>query len=186
MFAGLGKRRKPRELHINPCRICDLIRGQTQNQSSHIVRPSCSRSVWLRPRIPNNASLWTIINKRGWFMPVCVFFTAKSTAPRQMHGGTFGRLKALCFSGFYSSSNLNEKVMSAEEARLDENSTVWSKFMCIFQMCCHIASGDNDKLCKNRWWESLQGLTIRSLSAGPVSRCVCICQENVFIIFIFS
>lgn len=57
-------------------------------------------------------------------MPVCVFFTAKSTAPRQMHGGTFGRLKALCFSGFYSSSNLNEKVMSAEEARLDENSTV--------------------------------------------------------------
>lgn len=67
---------------------------------------------------------------------MCFFSQPKSTAPRQMHGGTFGRLKALCFSGFYSSSNLNEKVMSVKEARLGEMRVAqFDQGLCAFFKC---------------------------------------------------
>ncbi len=83
-----------------------------------------------------------------------------------MHGGTFGRPKALCFSSFYSSSNLNEKVISVKEVRLGEMRIAqFHQGLCAFFIC--VVTLLEAAL-------TSYALTIRGLSADPVSKCVCI------------
>lgn len=82
--------------------------------------------------------------------------------------GLLADLKALCFSGFYSSSNLNEKVMSVKEARV--RIAQFDQSLCAFFKC--VVTLPEAIMTSYAKTESLLGLTIGSLSAGPVSRCV--------------